>query len=133
MDSKVEFVAVDMPEASRLILHIMAAFAEHERDTISKRTKEALAAAKARGTRLGTYGTVLAARNKVAAQERLQGVAELLAELKSDGLSVRQIVSTLNGRGITSPAGGRWHVANAYRALVRLGLHAKEEPIGSAS
>ena len=53
MESGVEFVAADMPEANRFMLHIMAAVAEHEREMTSQRTRAALAAAKARGTRLG--------------------------------------------------------------------------------
>ena len=53
MDSNVEFIAVDNPHATRLTLHILAAVAEHEREMISIRTKAALAAAKARGKRLG--------------------------------------------------------------------------------
>src|SRR6476660_1180485 len=53
MDSGVEFVAVDNPHANKLTIHILAAVAEHEREAISERTKAALAAAKARGKRLG--------------------------------------------------------------------------------
>ena len=53
MDSGVEFVAVDNPHANKLTIHILAAVAEHEREAISERTKVALAAAKARGKRLG--------------------------------------------------------------------------------
>jgi DNA invertase Pin-like site-specific DNA recombinase len=53
MESSVEFVCCDNPHATRLLLHMLAAFAEHEREMISKRTKAALAAAKARGVRLG--------------------------------------------------------------------------------
>ncbi len=49
MDSAVEFVAVDMPHANLLTIHILAAVAEHEREIISQRTKAALAGAKARG------------------------------------------------------------------------------------
>jgi DNA invertase Pin-like site-specific DNA recombinase len=66
MESKVEFVAVDNPHATRFTLHILAAVAEHEADMISQRTKAALAAAKTRGTALGRYGTILAAQNKAA-------------------------------------------------------------------
>jgi DNA invertase Pin-like site-specific DNA recombinase len=57
MDSGVEFVAVDNPHANKLTVHILAAVAEHEREAISERTKAALAAAKARGKRLGTPGS----------------------------------------------------------------------------
>jgi hypothetical protein len=57
MESGVEFVAADMPFANKLTIHILAAVAEHEREAISGRTKAALAAAKARETKLGTPGT----------------------------------------------------------------------------
>jgi len=53
MDSGVEFVAVDNPHANKLTIHILAAVAQHEREAISERTKAALAAAKARGKKLG--------------------------------------------------------------------------------
>ena len=56
MESGVDFVAADNPHANKLMVHMLAAFAEHEREQISQRTKDALAAAKARGIRLGRNG-----------------------------------------------------------------------------
>jgi DNA invertase Pin-like site-specific DNA recombinase len=53
MESGAEFVAVDMPHATKLTIHILAAVAQHEREMISERTKAALQAAKKRGQRLG--------------------------------------------------------------------------------
>src|SRR3954466_1761959 len=64
MESGVEFVAVDFPTANQLTIHILAAVAEHEREMISARTKAALAAAKARGTKLGNPNLTDAARAK---------------------------------------------------------------------
>ena len=54
-DAGIEFIAADMPEANRLTIGIMALVAEQEREIISKRTKDALAAAKAKGVQLGAY------------------------------------------------------------------------------
>jgi len=56
MESGLDFLAVDNPHANNLMIHMLAAFTEHERDHIRARTKAALAAAKARGVALGRYG-----------------------------------------------------------------------------
>ena len=67
MESRVDFVAVDMPDANRLTIHILAAVAEHEREAISTRTKAALRAAKARGIVLGNPNPLPASRQAITA------------------------------------------------------------------
>ena len=121
MEAKTNFLAVDMPHASRLVLHVMAAFAEHERDMIRERTKAALAAAKARGVRLGTNGAVLAAKNRagaIAHAETLRGA--VTGAIQSGARTTREVADYLNRIGIASRQGGHWHPANVARLLHRL-------------
>lgn len=121
LESGVEFVATDNPHANKLMLHLLAAFAEHEREQISERTKAALAAAKARGVRLGSYGPQLAAQNRRRATEFAIGIKDHIQQLRSEGFtSVRDLVSELNRRNIAAPRGGKWHVPTVYRLLGRI-------------
>lgn len=120
MDSGVEFVAVDNPHANRLTLHILAAVAEHERHMIADRTKAALQAAKARGVRLGRNGADrLAPAYRAAAMERARQLAPVLADLKSSGMSARQMAAELTTRGIPTATGRRWHAQTVIRVLQR--------------
>src|SRR5260370_16180770 len=103
MESGVDFVAADNPHANKLMVHLLAAFAEHEREQISQRTKDALAAAKARGSRLGRNGADrLAPAHRAEANARARQLAPILAELKSAGLSARQIATQLMAPGIST-------------------------------
>ncbi|MBA3676930.1 MAG: recombinase family protein [Sphingosinicella sp.] len=120
METGVDFAVADMPNADRFQLHLYAALAEKEAEVISQRTKAALAAAKDRGQVLGKHGKVLAARNREEAVERLRPIASALRELRNTGMNMRAMVGALNERGVPSPAGGKWHLANLHRAMKRL-------------
>jgi DNA invertase Pin-like site-specific DNA recombinase len=121
MNSDVEFVAVDMPSANRLTIHILAAVAEHEREMISQRTKAALAAAKARGTKLGNPRAAEAAVIARAAKPQhapQPEVLKLMTEWKGQGRGLREITRELNRLNIRTPQGKQWY-ASTVRSQLR--------------
>ena len=122
LETGVDFVAADRPDADRFTLHLEAALAEREARVISERTKAALAAAKRRGVVLGANGRTLAVRNRAEAVERIAPMAGRLTALRGEGLSLRRIASTLNAEGVSPPgaSGGVWHPATVQRALERV-------------
>jgi DNA invertase Pin-like site-specific DNA recombinase len=117
MDGKIDFVCCDFPSANRLTLHILAAVAEHEREMIAKRTKDGLAAAKARGVVLGNPDLAIA--NKAGAIERAKALAPILAECQ--GLSARAIAAELNSRKVATATGAPWSFKTVLRVRERIG------------
>ena len=128
----VDFVACDNPQANRLTIGILALVAEQERDAISQRTKAALAAARARGVRLGNPNgaahlkgrgngeAVSAVRAKAAAfAGRL---APVLADLRREGhTSANMLARELNRRGVPTARGGAWTARAVLNAEARGG------------
>lgn len=123
MEAGVEFVAVDFPAANKLLIHIMAAVAEHEKMLISERTKAALAAAKARGVRLGAYGQRLADHHKAAATEFAQTLLKPILQAMSEGHQTLQgVADQLNGCGHRTREGATWSPPGVQRLMRRLDL-----------
>ena len=134
METKVEFVACDAPYANRLMLHILSAFAEHEREQISTRTKAALAAAKARGVQLGSNGKVLAKRNREAARkfaESLRGEFELL--FADSDRTYTSAAEELNKRNFRTKEGAKWTATQVSRAVRYLELNTGQTRLGALS
>lgn len=97
-NGKVDFIACDMPQANRLTLQIMAVMAEHEARMISERTKAALAAAKARGVKLGGDTPKARAARTAKALERNAPVRAKALELRQAGLTLAEIGARLGGK-----------------------------------
>ncbi len=132
-DSGVHFLAVDMPEANDLTVGIMALVAQAEREAISRRTKEALAVAKARGVKLGNPNGAAALRRAgkgaVAlraavgrnAEQHSADLAEVVADIRAAGsTTLRAMADALMQRGMLTRRGGRWQVSNVRNLVGRL-------------
>lgn len=122
LESGVPIIAVDMPEANRPMLQMMSVFAEMEAKAISDRTRAALAAAKARGVRLGTPDTSRLAREARTGANAYAGTLRaVLVELRQRGItSVRDTCAALNAQGIPTRTGAQWHPTSVQRLMQRL-------------
>ena len=121
MSQRVSFIVTALgKDVDPFTLHIYAALAEQERRMISQRTSAGLAAAKARGVRLGN--PALAAKNAADAAERDKALRPVLAELESKGMSANAIATELNARKVPTPRGGVWHAQSVIRMQRRLAL-----------
>lgn len=138
MESGVKFVAVDFPEANDLTIHILAAVAQHEARMIAQRTRDALAAAKKRGTLLGasnprsrnlTRAAVLrgskmggkraATMHAKRADEAYSDLYDELLGLRARGFSLSGIAKHLNDLGHTTRTGKEWSPMQVSRVLER--------------
>jgi DNA invertase Pin-like site-specific DNA recombinase len=127
----IDFVAADMPEANRMTIGIMALVAEQEREAISRRTKDALAAAKAKGIQLGAYrdgkfvGRVGTKEDAQRASESRTALYRLRAEARFDNIaridpdgsmSLRAIAQKLNDDRVPTISGkGIWNASTVRR------------------
>jgi DNA invertase Pin-like site-specific DNA recombinase len=140
MESKVDFVAVDFPQANRLTVHILAAVAEHEAHMISERTRAALRAAKQRGVRLGgnrgnlpsvaksgAAASIVARQRK--ARKRNADLLPIIRQIQLEGCtSLNAIAAQLNERGIQAPeaaAGIPIPFAESFKFQTTDGEHAR--------
>ena len=127
METKVRFRACDLPEADNFTVHILAAVAEREAELISQRTKAALAAAKARGVRLGSprgFANGVRELGPKARQEEARAayeglVLDHICTLRDGGLSYRAIAGRLNGRGSRTRNGRLWSATQVQRVYTR--------------
>ncbi len=136
LEAGVDFIAVDMPEANRTMLQMMAVIAEYESRACRSRTRQALAQAKARGTLLGASRpgapqlTEEAAHKGRKAGEKVRkanavkacaDLAPMMAEMRGEGLSLREVAKALNDEGHCTRRGKTFTAMQVSRVLERHG------------
>lgn len=126
METKLPFVIVENPELTPFTLHMFAAVAEEEARMISARTTAALAAAKARGVKLGTpanltpaAGRAGATVNREAALRRDALVTGYARMMRDTGETYAAIAARLNSEGHTSGRGNPLTAMAVWRMLRR--------------
>jgi DNA invertase Pin-like site-specific DNA recombinase len=129
----VEFVAADKPYANRLTIGVMALVAEEEARATSARTKAALAAAKARGTKLGnpsltpgdsaTAASARAAWSVAANRRAAEVLPYVTAARRAGAVTLQRLADALTARGVRTPRGGDgWHPWQVRRLLDKVAL-----------
>jgi DNA invertase Pin-like site-specific DNA recombinase len=134
LESGVEFIACDNPHANKMTIQLLAVFAEHEREQISTRTKDALAAVNRelaeKGQRISKQGRVFTRLGNPRWQECLPkarlvkdpnppapAVVAMMQRLRSEGRTLRAIADELNGLGLRTPKENRWYASTVSNVI----------------
>lgn len=132
LESDVEIVFCDFPQANRLILHIISSIAEYEANLISQRTRQSLQAKKNRGIKLGMASNLMSKhrqaienscktnRTKAEKNPNNRRAIALLRTLIPQNLSLTEMTILLNEQGFTAPNGGKFQITQVKRLIDRI-------------
>jgi DNA invertase Pin-like site-specific DNA recombinase len=136
MESRVPFKAVDMPAADEFTIHVLGAVAEKEAKAISTRTRDALAAKKARGHQLGTPANMTDAAREKGHHQRQENARTNLANRQATELArlyrslhwnYRKIAAQLTSSGYRTRRGCAFTAAGVRRLLLPASAEKKSE------
>jgi len=119
MESGVDFIACDMPNANRMTIQMMAVFAEQEARMISQRTTAALSVAKKNGVKIGAANPKYwetRKQNNFSRKKVVQMVTQVI-QLREDGKTLTQIAKALNGQGWQTAKGKDFQPMTIKRIL----------------
>jgi DNA invertase Pin-like site-specific DNA recombinase len=128
MAQRVPFIVAELGrDADPFMLHLYAALAEKERRLISERTSAALQAKKASGAKLGNP-TNLCLAGSIGRAAQVQRADEFAANLMpaiqairtAGAITLCDIASALNARGVRPARGNNWHRSSVRNLLTRI-------------
>lgn len=134
LESDVEIVFCDFPEANKLILHIISSIAEYEANLISTRTKQSLKAKKARGLKLGKSENLMnnhfraiersvrTNKQKALDNENNRRAIALIRSMSNEGKSFSYMAQYLNEQGFRTSKGCLFQITQVKRLYQRLEL-----------
>ena len=134
LDSDVEIVFCDFPQANKMVLNILASISQYEAELVSIRTKQALAAKKARGCKLGNpehlmnkHKEAIANSNKTNKQKAEDNLnnkraVAMLRVLVKQGMSLSEMTETLNKEGFVTSKGYAFRPSQVYVLINRYNL-----------
>ena len=134
LDSDVEIVFCDFPQANKMVLHILASISQYEAELISTRTKQALAAKKSRGCKLGNpehlmdkHKEAIANSNKTNRKKAEDNpnnkrAVALLRILAEQGMTLTEMTDKLNKEGFVTSKGYEFRASQVYVLLKRYNI-----------
>ena len=132
LESDVEIVFCDFPQANRFTLHIISSIAEYEANLISQRTRQSLQAKKNRGVKLGMASNLMSKYSQAIENSRKTNKAKaesspnnrraiaLLRTLLPQNLSLTEMTALLNEQGFVAPNGGKFQITQVKRLINRI-------------
>lgn len=134
LDSDVEIVFCDFPQANKMVLNILASISQYEAELISTRTRQALAAKKARGCKLGNPEHLLdkhqaaieksnqTNRRKAADNPNNKRAVAMLKVLAAQGMTLTEMTDKLNNEGFVTSKGYQFRPSQVYVLLKRYNI-----------
>ena len=122
LESDVEIVFCDFPEANKLVLHIISSIAEYEAGLISQRTRQSLKAKKARGYRLGKSENLLNKLDQAVKNPNNKRAIALLKNLVKEDRSLSEMARILNSEGFVTAMGKEFRASQVSILLKRYNL-----------
>lgn len=134
LESDVEIIFCDFPQANKMVLHILSAISQYEAELVSTRTRAALQAKKSRGCVLGNpehlmdnhqkaiSNSIKTNKEKAANNPNNRRAIALIRILLEQGKSIQQIADTLNSDGFLTSGGKQFSYTTVYKLIKRNNL-----------